>query len=218
MPKRGRVSVAPGCPAWFRITTLEADLSARVEGDWLPRLPSIVAIGGLRWRVVGWTTDAREHAWAGRADAQTLAETRLLAPSPPDRWRLEFFTPTAFRGEAGHLPLPVPGALIGSWLRRWETFGPIAMPVGLLDRLRSGVAVSAFSLKSVPVRDARRLVIGCVGELTLRAVGLSPGQRAAMDLLAAYAFWAGSGHHTTQGMGMTRLRPAWSGNRDGTAY
>lgn len=216
-PRRGQVFVTQGDRAWFRVTTLTADLSARVEQDWLPRLPPVVPIAGLRWRVAGWTADATEHAWAGRADPQVLAEKHLLSKPSPSLWKLTFETPTAFHGEAGHLPFPLPNVLLGSWMDRWEALGPVRLPNDLVEKARGGLAVSAFRLKTVPVRDRRRLVIGCVGEMALRATKLSPGERAAVDLLATYAFWASSGHYTTQGMGMTQAQRRREKRDSGTA-
>lgn len=203
-PRRGRIAVAAGTEAWVRVAALTGELTAQLAARWLPRLPATVSLGGLRWRVVGHTEDRDAHPWAGRADAQALAERHLLGAQPGRRWRLRFATPTAFRSAAGHLPFPLPGALAGSWLRRWAALGPVRLPEDLQDRVRDGVAVSAYRLKTVPLRRGRRLTIGCVGDLTLRATGLKAGERAALDLLAAYAFWTGSGHHTGQGLGMTR--------------
>ena len=123
----------------------------------------------------------------------------------PVSWSFEFLTPTTFHGEIGHLPFPLPFALLGSWLRSWQAFGPVSLPVDLGETARSGLVVSAYKLKTVPVRDGRRMTIGCVGDLQLRALDLAPLERATVDLLARYAFWAGSGHHTPQGFGLTRL-------------
>ena len=59
----------------------------------------------------------------------------------------------------------------------------------------------------MPVRDRHRVVIGCVDRMTLRSLGLTLGERAAVDLLATYFTWCGTGHHTMQGTGMTRSVP-----------
>ncbi len=205
-PRKGKRETTPGTPAWFRVTTLQEELSRRLEEVWLPGLPPQVTLSGLRWRVTGYTTATEEHPWAGRADPQALAEAHLLRRDPPACWRLEFATPTAFHGGGGHLPFPLPDALVRSWLRRWQALGPVRLPEDMPERARRGLMVSAYTLKTVPWRDSRRVVIGCVGWMTLRASGLRKGEQAALDLLAAYAFYAGSGHHTTQGMGMTRRR------------
>ena len=207
--RKGRREIAPGTPAWFRVTTLQGELSRRLEEVWLPELPQEIGLAGLRWQVMGYTTATEQHRWAGRADPQALAETLLLGRSPPSRWRLEFATPTTFHGGEGHLPFPLPDALVRSWLRRWQAFGPVHLPEDTPERARRGLVVSAYALETVPWRDHRRVVVGCVGRMTLRALGLGKGERAALDLLAAYAFYAGSGHHTTQGMGMTRGLVDW---------
>ena len=203
-PTRGRIDVAAGSKAWFRVTALSPALSAALTDKWLPALPEEITLGSLRWTVTGYTLDPEQHPWAGQADAGALAERYLLGPRPSDRWRLRFATPTAFHGEAGHLPFPLPYALVGSWLRQWQAFGPVRLPEEVPAAVRTGVAVSAYRLKTVPVRDRERLTIGCVGRLTLSATALAKPARAAVDLLAAFACWAGSGHRTTQGMGMTR--------------
>jgi CRISPR-associated endoribonuclease Cas6 len=209
-PNGGSVRVPEGAVAWFRVATLTPRLSSALESAWLPGLPATIRIGGLPWRVEGAAVDGA-HPWAGQADPRALAESRLLASSPPRQWTLEFATPTAFRGICGHLPFPLPDSLVGSWLRRWEAFGPVRLPVDLKERVREGLAVSAFELKTLPVLDKGGLIIGSVGRMRLRALRLTPGERAAVDLLAHYAFWVGSGHHTTQGLGMTRLLPKGEG-------
>ena len=216
-PRRGEVLVEEGATAWFRVTTLEAALSARLEADWLPRLPAEVSLGGLRWRVVGAATRGDSHPWAGRVGAQQLAEEHLLNRAPPVRWQVTLAAPTAFHGAEGHIPFPLPNLLVGSWLRRWQAFGPVQLPVETVAWAWQRLAVSAYRLKTRPVRDRHRTAIGCVGRLTLRALRMKPGERAVVDLLSAYAFWCGSGHHTTQGMGLTRTRPLTpTGGRNGT--
>jgi CRISPR-associated endoribonuclease Cas6 len=205
-PRRGEVTVPEGTTAWFRVTTLTAALSARLTGAWLPGLPATVTIAGLRWRVLGHVTDRDAHPWAGCATPQDLAAAHLLAARPPRAWRFTFATPTAFHGTAGHLPFPLPGPLVGSWLRRWQAFGPVLLPEDQAEAVQAGLAVSAYRLKTVPLRERGRVTIGCVGWLKLYATRLDAPTRAVVDLLAAYAFWVGSGHRTTQGMGMTGLR------------
>jgi CRISPR-associated endoribonuclease Cas6 len=203
--RRGEVTVKPGQTAWFRVTTLEPTLSDALRTTWLARLPEVVTLGEIPWRVTGYTLDSAENPWLGQADPQALAEQYLLASRPAHRWRLRFATPTAFHGAAGHLPFPLPGALVGSWLRQWQAFGQVRLPEDFPEHIHAGLVISAYQLKTVPVRDRQRITIGCVGTLTLRATKLSNPLCAAVDLLAHYALWAGSGHRTTQGHGMTRL-------------
>ncbi len=204
-PRRGKLDVQPGARAWFRITTLTETLSEQAAETWLPQLPETVRLGSLTWRRLGAMADPQAHSWAGWMDPQALASETLLGEGAPHDWSLTFLTPTTFHGELGHLPFPLPYALLGSWLRTWQAFGPVALPEDLGETARRGLVISAYRLKTVPVREKQRLTIGCVGEVRLRALELTTVERAAVDLLAHYAFWAGSGHHTPQGFGMTRL-------------
>jgi CRISPR-associated endoribonuclease Cas6 len=205
LPRHGKITVAAGTRAWFRVTALADKLSTQTAEVWLPTLPQTVRLGPIQWRVIGATADPKAHPWAGWGDPQALAGSALMGHSPPRTWAFEFLTPTTFHGEQGHLPFPMPYALLGSWLRSWQTFGPVPLPADLSEAARSGLVISAYELKTVPVRDRKRLIIGCVGDLHLRALEMAPLERASVDLLARYAFWAGSGHHTPQGFGLTRL-------------
>jgi CRISPR-associated endoribonuclease Cas6 len=203
-PQAGRLSVGRGDVAWLRVTALDDALAARVESGWLPGLPREVRLGELCWQVTGWTLEPGEQPWAGATDASELAQDHLLAANPPTQWRLVFRTPTTFHGQRGHFPFPLPGALMRSWWRRWQAFGPVRLAEDLVERVEAGLLISGYRLNTVPLRDGRRLTIGCVGTMTINARGLKAGERGAVDLLTAYAFWAGTGQHTTQGMGLTR--------------
>lgn len=204
-PQRGRTAVHAGSAAWFRVTALRSDLSRSLREEWLPRLPDELTVGELRWRVTGVDCGPGTHPWAGEVDAQELADACLLDRQPPPSLRLRFLTPVTFHGGKGHLPFPLPDALVRSWLRRWADYGPVRLPEGLGRLAREHLMVSSYHLRTVPVREEGRVTIGCVGHITLRGVRLRPGERAVFHLLAVYAFYAGSGQHTTQGMGLTRL-------------
>lgn len=205
LPERGVTPILPGQTAWFRVTSLMGSLSRRMTEEWLPKLPGEFQLAGLEWKKRIVTGDARIHPWAGQMDRQALADQYLISGKPSDAWTFHFETPTAFKiGKTIVLPFPMPGALLGSWLRRWQEFGPVSFDAGLEDRLKNGLAVSEYRLKTVPLRFEKKSEIGCVGDMTLKAVCLSEGERRVVDLLSAFAFWAGSGHGTAQGMGMTR--------------
>jgi CRISPR-associated endoribonuclease Cas6 len=205
-PRHGKITVEAGIRAWFRVTSLTSSLSDALLNDWLPQLPDMIRLGGISWEIKGHTLNPTDSPWAGQVEARVLTERHLLAEEPHRRWTLHFATPTAFHGAAGHLPFPLPGALIGSWLRQWQSFSKVHLPENLPEKVHEGLVISAYRLKTVPVRDRKRITIGCVGDMTLYGKGLSKPICAAVDLLAHYALWAGSGHRTTQGHGMTRLR------------
>jgi len=203
-PKRGEVHVREGQLAWFRVVTLSKDVSHSLTNTWGPGLPSTIQLAGLPWSITRWTISPEEHPWAGHIPYKVLSEKHLFSTHPPKNWKIEFFTPTTFHGAVGHLPFPLPDSLVSSWLRRWQAFAPISLPENLPQLVREGVVVSSYQLKTVPVRHGERLTVGCVGSYKLHALNLPPAIRAAVDTLVQYAFYVGSGHRTTQGMGMTR--------------
>lgn len=214
-PDRRQVLIRPGDRAWFRVTTLGAELSRATLERWLQGLPPEISIDGLRWRVSQAAANSRAHAQSGLIDAQALADRHLLNTNPPDSWRLRFETATAFHGAYSHMPLPLPGSLLGSWWRRWQALDCVLLPDDVVEVLQDRLAISSFRLQTVPLRYGKRSLqdgreristrtfIGCVGDLTLRAIQMTVRERAVVDLLVAFSFWSGTGHHTAQGMGQT---------------
>lgn len=204
-PRQGHTLIQKDTQTWFRVATLNEALSTSLTAQWLPALPEVVELGGVQWGVLGHTCSSDEHPWAGQIRYSEVASQQLFQNHPPKSWRMRFQTPTTFHGGAGHLPFPLPDSLVKSWMRRWQAFAPIALPEELPQQVREGVVVSAYKLKTVPVRYGKRLTVGSVGWVKLYAVDLHPAMRAGLNLLAYYAFYCGSGAKTTQGMGMTRV-------------
>jgi CRISPR-associated endoribonuclease Cas6 len=215
----GRGLVRAGQPAFMRVAILEEGLEGEFLSGWLnglengdpleapaSREQNGESLPGIRWKVTGAAVQSGDHPLARQETYQELTRRCLMASNPPRQWLLEFLTPTTFHGKVAHLPFPLPESLINSWIRRWQTFAPLALPEEeMIAWARSNLAISAFSMRTLPVREGKRLRVGGVGTMTLRALDMPPYLRAAIDLLANYALYCGSGSHTTQGMGQTRL-------------
>jgi CRISPR-associated endoribonuclease Cas6 len=205
------VRVKPGTAARLRITTLTDALSEAVKSKWLEGLEGKAEVfipqpkdeePGVPWRV-------RRVEVEAQASYEAMSKVHLMSSVPPREWRLAFLTPTTFHGSSGHLPFPLPDSLVNSWLRRWNAFAPIALPKEeLLEWSRQKLVVSSYNLRTLPAREGERLRVGCTGRLALRALEMPPYLRAAIDLLAHYASFCGSGAHTAQGMGQTNLLSA----------
>jgi CRISPR-associated endoribonuclease Cas6 len=221
LPRPGRggiVALQAGTRAWFRVTALTEALEKSLRSGWLggleigsrielpgERQDGERVVPGVGWKIAGHALDESAHPYASGAAYEELSRRHLMNANPPRGWRLEFLTPTTFHGKTAHLPFPLPDSLLGSWLRRWQAFAPLALPEEeLLAWARSNLAVSSYTLRTLPAREGERLRVGCVGTLSLRALDMPPYLRAAVDLLAAYAFYCGSGSHTAQGLGQTR--------------
>lgn len=208
-PQHGVSHFAAGQSAWLRLTTLHHTLSQPLLQNWLLHLPAQIELAGSQWAIQTIALNPAQHPWAGQSSYDQLMSPSLSPSADTDTWTLEFHTPTTFRsGQTGQLPFPLPDSLLNSWLRRWQACAPAELalvPDDIRPRLREGLHVSAYDLKTVPVRHGRRLEIGCVGQITLNGRTLRPDEKALITCLARYAFYCGSGRHTTQGMGQTRL-------------
>lgn len=203
LPQRGQQTIPAGQTAWFRLTTLHPALSDALFSDWLPNLPDTIQLAQTQWAIEG---QAEDHPWSANNNYDQLAMNCMEQSTSPWQWRLDFQTPTTFRvGEKYHLPFPLPELLVTSWLRRWQAFSSWSIDTFTLPDLRQNLFINNYQLKTVPMHHGRRLAIGCVGQLTLQTSTLPLESRSIITMLARYAFFCGSGYHTTQGMGLTRL-------------
>ncbi|MCF6277383.1 MAG: CRISPR system precrRNA processing endoribonuclease RAMP protein Cas6 [Anaerolineales bacterium] len=205
-PQKGITGITRGVSAWFRVAALTGQLSERLITHWVAELPNEVELAGVKWRLDGVADYPDKHPWAGQISYQDLSAKHLFNNRPPSRWKFSFETPVTFNSGLGHLPFPLPNILVGSWLRRWQVFAPLALPEEISQSAREHLAVSQFDMKTLPVRHGERLIVGGAGNYTLKALKMSASERAQIDLLANYAFFCGSGYKTAQGMGLTRLR------------
>ena len=205
-PQKAITRVTSGISAWFRVATLNKQLSERLSAYWLPNLPSEIELAGIKWAITGIADAPEKHPWAKQISYQDLSAKHLFNNRPPSRWKLSFETPVTFNSGLGHLPFPLPNNLIGSWMRRWQTFAPLALPEELTQSVRERLMVKHFNIKTMPMRQGKRVLIGGQGSYALHAIKMPASERAQVDLLASYAFFCGSGYKTTQGMGMTKLR------------
>jgi CRISPR-associated endoribonuclease Cas6 len=127
---------------------------------------------------------------------------------------LRFESPASSRSNGMHFPLPDPILVFGSYLARWNTFAPPELRVdeSWLEWLRQAVAVARFRIDTEEVRFPDYQQIGCVGLVQYRIVRPDrslPRAIAPFNFLADYAFFCGTGHMTTRGMGQTRRLRRW---------
>ncbi len=119
---------------------------------------------------------------------------------------LEFHTPTAFRQSDLDLPLPLPRLVFQSYYKKWKKFSEIdGLMLNLLDIIEREVGISKMDIKTIPFNDGRITIPGFVGKVTfIIKNSVEKEAKRQINLLADYAFFAGTGRKTTHGMGMTR--------------
>lgn len=141
-------------------------------------------------------------------DHRTYAD---LAQSSTMQWEviLQFDSPASFKMGEAHYPLPDPTLVFASYRARWNAFAPEQLKIDerWLEWVKSGVAVSRFGLQSQAVDFGKYQQIGCVGKVQYTVIDRGPESkegRGPLNALADYAFFCGTGHKTTQGLGQTR--------------
>ena len=203
----GKVTLDPERPCWLRLTGLTERVSGAIERA-LPAVGEGLTLAGVPLRVTEVTTEAGQHPWAGRADYAGLVQQYTLAAGPhPRSVTLRFASPTLFRSGGRDLPLPLPALVFAGYLRKWNTFSPLALPVEAKRYAEECVALGRFKLRSHLVsfeQGGKGAHVGFTGEARFRFLVGDAYWTRVMLLLAGYAFWAGTGYRTTVGLGQTQ--------------
>jgi len=203
---RGEVTLDPQRPLWWRVTTLTPRLSQVVLEQVLPSLPDTLTLADQVFQVMGATVDQADHPWAGQTSYEALAQGHLLGAKDPPPWlNLEFAAPTTFRSQGKHLPFPLPGLVFDHWLNKWNKFAPLSLHPDVKRFAEECLAVSRYQLRSRVVRFGPATFIGFVGRCSFRALNRDPYWLRLLHTLAAYAFYCGTGHKTTMGLGQTKI-------------
>jgi CRISPR-associated endoribonuclease Cas6 len=129
------------------------------------------------------------------------------------RHEFRFHTPTTFKKQYYHAPIPEPHLCWQSWWTRWQACAParLAINVAVLDIAAAHLVVSRFRLDSRVVRNEQWHFIGAVGQMTfstLAAHKVDTSWWHDVTALAAFSTFCGSGHKTAFGLGQTQWRAA----------
>lgn len=209
-----------GQDCWLRVTTIGEELSEVFLTNVLKKLPKTLTLYKMDFRIDGYTLNPREYPWAGRTSFAEIAQDSKYIKTPRDV-RMEFVTPTAFRNSGNDIPLPNPSQIFRSLWQKWNTTCPESMQVD--DRWPDFAAdcILVNELTAVNTvhwefaegtRGAATGFTGTVG-FTLLTKTKTPkkwspywdGADVVIQSLAAFAFYCGVGHHSTIGMGQTRI-------------
>ncbi len=211
-PREGE-AVDPGCRYRIRVTAYRAEVARALD-------PATGGLWGegerLELEGVGFRVErviVEGDPWAGRASYAGLIECYLARPKAwPRQITLRFASPTAFRDGERLNPLPVPEAVFGHLVEKWNRFGPVLLPAALREMAAARVAVMRFDLSSRTVRvRSGGIRVGSIGTVTYGVLGGDRYLTAVMHLLGVFARYAGVGVLTAMGMGQVRVEEGETG-------
>jgi CRISPR-associated endoribonuclease Cas6 len=210
-PNGGYISLSPKQPLWWRITTLNPELSEIIDQRLLSGFPSVMSLarGRCNFSIEKATLDPSKHPWAGRTTYNELISRHLLNKDMPESSiNVEFNSPTTFHTGETHLPLPMPDKLLGSWVERWNRFSPVGLTQEVRPCAQDILALSRHELSTQVVHFGKRTIIGFTGWCIFRILSKDPYWLRLVHTLANYSIYCGTGVKTSCGMGQTRLRIA----------
>jgi len=214
----GALRLRAGDEGWLRIT-LAGDEYFRLFlsrfMDW--ESSAQLAIGGANFAVSAVTTTPEGHSWAG----YTTPEVLMAGAKRETSIAFELATPTAFSMGNNEVELsPRPDLLFDSLARKWaEWCGSTPLPAALPKRewFWEHARVSDLRLRRECWRFERFMQLGTVGYVSYRIVEAEEFVLRALNTLADFAFYAGVGRKTTQGMGQVRRIVPHSGSNSPAA-
>lgn len=144
--------------------------------------------------------------WQAQTTYAELSSPYLLATqTPPRRIRLQFASPTTFKSEGQHQPLPFPKWVFGNLLERWNAYAPIAFPTELHRYIEECLTLRRYELrtKTIPIKEGV-LRVGMVGWAEFSTLNYDRYWMSLVATLARFALFCGVGAGVSYGMGQCR--------------
>lgn len=202
-PKDGLVFLPENSRIWFRVTSISDLLSKFLIEEFLQEPPVSITVAEAEFCIAAITHDPSKHLWAGCSSYNDLVNEYMLRKAAP-KVSHQFTSATCFHKNGNHLPFVLPSLAIGSWLRAWNAYAPITMPVELIAEADRAVAISYYKMQSVPVRYGKATFVGGIGNCTFTVIDCDPYWRHVVNVLSAFSFYCGTGVKTALGLGQTR--------------
>lgn len=199
MGVRKRVRENQSC--WVRIGILSQELEdgfcqSLESGKWQEPIALEEHRFGVEEVVLG---SRAEDPWTGRTSYQEM----MLTPELGKKAGLTFISPVAFKRGELHYPLPEPGLIFQNLARRWDRLTRFPLPSDLDFQ---AVSCSHFDLRTRPYTLRKGgTIVGAVGKLSFHFPKKDENLTFCCQVLLEFAFYAGIGVKTTQGMGLCRI-------------
>ncbi|MEW6141530.1 MAG: CRISPR system precrRNA processing endoribonuclease RAMP protein Cas6 [Chloroflexota bacterium] len=187
----------------IRATFLTDDVfTAFMHGTALKGPDSKLMLGNAACKLVRSATMKLQSPLCGNSSFEDLMEKAAMER----QISLRFLSPTVFRSKGNRNTLRPDARLIfNSYLTRWNAFSPVKLDSGWLTWCSEYVRLDKYRLSTQKVDFGSYQETGLVGECTFSAPGDAPPEMlSALNALADFAWYAGTGAKTTMGMGQTR--------------
>ena len=192
-----------GQACWLRVTLAGEELFGVfvrrfLQGGTQPT----IRLGQVELGVSEVLTSPGSHPWAG----YTTVDDLLANARPRDTITLEIASPTSFSlGDNRVEVMPRPELIFGTLHKKWASWcgQDLSLPLNR-EWLREYALVSDWRMQSRMLRYGPQAQIGSEGQVTFRLFEAEREARTLLNILADFAFYAGIGRKTTQGMGQVR--------------
>lgn len=206
-----RLHIRAGTECKLRFTFLDDELFTHFGKAFLTLKMPPIRLGDAVFQVRQMVSHAtEERSWSKN---ETYAE--LIQSAKTDtQMSFRFYSPTAFRRLTPRGKQTRNDAYADilrcyqSWVNKWNAFAPIKLDkTEILDFVREYGQVTSVRTKSRILNFGRHTELGWVGVcawIFYPEDSLDPELLSAVNCLAAFAFYCGTGYKTTMGMGQTR--------------
>lgn len=211
-PQDHQIHVGVGQEGWLRVSLLDDRLFAVFVRHLLldgPVQRAALRLGRIRFAVTEALGNPGSHPWVGYTTLEALA----ALDATPDRWVLDFASPTAIRwGDADNGVrrvelFPLPRMAIAGLRKRWDDWTGQQWGRPFEEWVERNVVIGRiwrWETQTFPYR--KQQYQGGLGRLEYRLLDTRDGERAAhLNRLLALAFYTGIGYKTTHGLGQVRI-------------
>lgn len=197
------VQLAEGSVYWLRACLMDDNLFAAFMGFLLKQSsPVIVKLEEAPFKIEEIVTVKGQSPWSNCQSFEEILDNAANAREI----NLRFLSPTTFRSKGKrNVILPLPSLVFGSYLSRWKSLSPVDIDAGLEKYLENKVILGRYNLKSHILHFGSYQETGFEGTCTFLIEESVPAETVrALNALADFAFYCGTGAKTTMGMGQTR--------------
>ena len=208
-----RIHVSAGQPGWLRLGLLDEELFAvfmqHILYSGLTGGGASIRLGRIPFAITEALGAPGSHPWVD----YTTWDALLSLHESPERWAVEFASPTAIRwGEADNKVrrveiFPTPRLAIASLRTLWDRTTGAQWGRDFEEWVDRNIAVGRiWHWQSEPFRYQKQTYVGGVGKLEYRVLdGRNRANVAHFNRLLHLAFYAGVGYKTTHGLGQMRI-------------